>query len=439
MKNKITLDTLTTSVFDAIESGGGKVYIVGGTVRNLYINEQVDYHDIDVEVYHLSLVELQKILSQFGTVNEVGKSFGILKVSCLPTIDFALPRQEVNIGNKHTDFEVIVDQDMDMKIASSRRDITMNAMLYEYQTGRILDFYHGKEDIDQGIIRMVNKESFKEDPLRVLRIARFVAKYQFDVEKETKLFCKEMVERKLLDSLSSERIYEEYCKILMSSRPSHGFEFLNDMQALPKYLEDLKNTMQRLDYHPEGNVWNHTMLVVDLGALVKQKTSDPLSFMWSCLLHDIGKPETTTEKGSAPKHQLIGADVFRENCTTLIRSKTMQKYIITMIKYHMELMNMARNKARDRVYYRVLHKIDGIFPLEDLLLLTKCDKLGRLKDGSEDIKLLESYIQDKVEKLGKEALIPCIDGEVLISLVYQPTTQFSKILYDEYKMQKNGK
>lgn len=439
MKNKIPLDAFITTVFDAIEDSGGKVYIVGGTVRDLYINQQVDFHDIDVEVYHLSLPQLEEILSRFGTVNEVGKSFGILKLSTLSTIDFALPRQEINIGNKHTDFDVIVDEDMDMKLASSRRDITMNAMLYEYQTGRILDFYHGKEDINHKIIRMVNKKSFKEDPLRVLRVARFVAKYQFDVDSETISFCKEMVASRLLETLSQERVYEEYSNILMTSKPSAGFEFLLEVNALPKYLKDLVHTMQRLDYHPEGSVWNHTMLVIDLGALCKHKSSYPLAFMWSCLLHDIGKPSSTTPTGSAPKHHLIGTDIFREVCTQLITSKKMQKYIRTMIKYHMELMNMAKNNARDNVYYRLLKYIDGIFPLEDLILLTKCDKLGRAMNSHESIKKLETYMQDKIDRLGKTALVPCIDGETLISLGYQPSTKFSEILDDAYKMQMQGK
>lgn len=437
--HKIELDALTTAVFDAIENHGGRVYIVGGTVRNLYIQETLVSHDLDVEVYHLSVEQLQQILSQFGIVNEVGKSFGILKVSSLPSIDFALPRKEINMGTKHTDIEVIVNPDMDLKIAASRRDITMNAMLYEYKTGRILDFYHGKDDINKKTIRMVNKNTFKEDPLRVLRVARFVAKYQFTVEDETKQFCQQMVRANMLETVSNERVYEEYSNILLTSKPSDGFLFLSEIGALPKYLEDLKVTKQRLDYHPEGNVWNHIMLVIDLAALSKQKASNPLAFMWSCLLHDIGKPKSTTSTGSAPKHHLVGVDVFNTYGSSLIQSKKMRKYIKVMIKNHMELMNMARNNARDRVYYRLLKEIDGIFPIEDLILMTKCDKLGRLRDGSESMKVLDSYLQDKIQRLGKKALVPCVDGEVLISLGYQPSIEFSNILDDAYTMQMQGR
>jgi tRNA nucleotidyltransferase (CCA-adding enzyme) len=439
VKNKLVFDDITVAVFEAIEANGGEVYIVGGTVRDLYINQRIeDFHDIDVEVYHISLTKLQTVLATFGMVNEVGKSFGILKVSSLPKIDFALPRQEKTIGEKHTDFSVIVNPDMDKKIASSRRDITMNAMLYEYHSGRILDFYEGQKDIDLRQIRMVNKETFKEDPLRVLRVARFAAKYQFVVEEETKQWCQQMVQEGLLNTLSKERVYEEYCQILMCGQPSIGFTFLRSIGALPKYLEDLQTTMQRLDYHPEGSVWNHTMLVIDIAALCRQQSSYPLAFMWSCLLHDIGKPKKTTPEGSSPKHHLAGVDVFDQECRSLIPSKKMKSYIKTMILYHMEIMNMARNSARDKIYYRLLHDIDGILPLNDLWLLTKCDKLGRLRDGSEGINEAENYLQDKIERLGKDALVPCIDGEVLLSLGYLPGKQFSEMLKEAYVMQMQG-
>jgi len=438
VKSKIPLDTLTSSIFDAIEEFGGKVYLVGGTVRDFYRNQTFHAYDLDVEVYQLTLSQLEKVLSQFGTVNVVGKCFGIVKVSCLPDVDFALPRKEISMGKKHTDFDVIFDPYMDKRVAAGRRDFTMNTLLYEYQTGAILDYYNGKEDIDSRLIRMVNPNAFKEDPLRILRAARFAARYQFDVEKKTMETCQKMVLKGALKALSTPRVYQEYCHILLAARPSLGFAFLSQVGALPKYLEDLKQTMQRLDYHPEGNVWNHTMLVIDLAAQTKHKSSYPLAFMWSCLLHDIGKPITTTPTGSAPKHHLVGVDVFRTQCTTLIQSKKMQTYIATMIAHHMELMHMAKNNAKDIKYYRLLKEIDGIFPITDLILFTKCDKFGRLMDSSKNIEQLTVYIEDKIKRLGIKALKPCITGKTLLSLGYQPSLNFSKMLEEAYTMQMQG-
>lgn len=438
MKNKLIFNELETAVLQAIENAGGKVYIVGGLVRDLLIYKDVDYHDVDVEVYHLSIEALQDILASFGKVDEIGKSFGILKLSVLPHFDFALPRTEVKVDTGHLGFEVTVDENLDLYKACKRRDITINALLYEYSSGEILDFFGGLEDINQQCIRMVNPDTFKEDPLRVLRIAQFASRLEYYVDSRTKEHCRQMVKEGLLQSLSNERVYQEYCKLLMSRVPSIGLTFLKDIQALPKYLDALQSTKQRLDYHPEGNVWNHTLLVVDMAALVKDRTSNPLSFMWSCLLHDIGKPIVTTDKGHAPGHDKAGVQVFKEECRNWIASSTMQKYIITMIQYHMTIMNMVRNNGRDITYLRLLKSIEGIFPLQDLILMSKCDKLGRLRDSHEDIRELDRFIKDKQERLGNVAYKPIVTGQDLLELGYIESRQFKEMLDVAYDRQLQG-
>lgn len=439
MKNKLTFNTYERKVLDSIEKSGGKVYIVGGVVRDLLILDNIVQHDIDVEVYNLTIEELQTVLSTFGTVDEIGKSFGILKLSTLPDFDFSLPREEKKIGNTHRSFEITIDRNLDSKNASLRRDLTMNALLYDYRTNEIIDHFNGIEDIKNKCIRMVNQNTFKEDPLRVLRVARFASTYQFDIEDKTSLFCKEMAEQGLLDSLSSERVYEEYCKILLSKVPSIGFKFLNKINALPQYLSILQQTNQRLDYHPEGNVWNHSLLVLDLAALVKHRASNPLGFMWGALFHDLGKAIVTTKEGSAPMHNDAGVKVFEQYCTTLITNKKLQQYIKTIISYHMHLMNMVRRNAEDAAYYKVLKGIDGIMPIEDLVLISKCDKLGRLRDSHQDILKLDDYINDKIQRLGTKALVPVVCGKDLIDLGFKQSSLFKKILDEAYLLQLKGK
>ena len=134
-----------------------------------------------------------------------------------------------------------------------------------------------------------------------------MSRYGFKMDPDTKNLCQSIVEEGGLDTLSTERIYTEYCKILMGLYPSQGLNFLRDIHGLPFYLQDLDTTHQRTDYHPEGSVWNHTMLVTDLAALCKHHTSEPLWFMWSALLHDIGKPLVTTPEGHAYGHAEEGA------------------------------------------------------------------------------------------------------------------------------------
>lgn len=439
MKNKLVFHGVAKTILDTMEMHGGKVYIVGGLVRDLVLFNQVDYHDVDVEIYHLSLEKVQEILSQFGKVNEIGKCFGILKVSVLPNFDFALPRLEKKIGVSHQDFEVFVDENLELKEATKRRDLTMNALLYEYCSDTIIDLYQGMQDIQHSCIRMVNPNTFKEDPLRVYRIAQFASRFGFCVDSTTKQYCKEMVKAGALKNLSQQRVYDEYCKLLMSLQPSIGLLFLKDIGALPTYLQALENTIQRQDYHPEGNVMNHVLLVVDIAALVKTKASNPLGFMWACLLHDLGKPVVTTNDGHAPKHNEAGVTVFQEQCTSLITSTKLQKYIKTMIFYHMHLMNMVRNHAKDIAYLRLLKGIDGIVPIEDLVLISKCDKLGRLRDCHQSVVQLDRYMDDVKARLGTTAVTPLVNGHDLLSIKHIEAIKYTEILKDVYELQLRGK
>lgn len=429
------LDTLARIIFDDIIAHGGCVYIVGGSVRDKVLGIE-NNHDIDVEVYHLTYTKLHEILSCYGHVNTFGKSFAIMQLDQLPGYDFALPRKENKTGDKHQDFEVIIDPDLSLEKAIQRRDLTMNALMYDYQNDEIIDLCHGLEDIQNKVVRCVNPHTFIEDPLRVLRIAQFIARFEMEVDKETKELCQHMVNEHMLDHLSVERIYQEYCKILMSSRPSLGFEFLKEIHALPSYLQDLATTNQRLDYHPEGDVFAHTMLVIDLAALAHDKVDEPLSFMWACLLHDIGKPLVTTKEGSAPAHNEAGVEVFKT--VDLIQSKKQREYIETMIMYHMHLMNMARNQSRDIKYLRLLKNIDKKISLNDLMWMSCCDKLGRGRVVYRQYHEFWEYMNDKMERLGIKARDAIISGDDLIHYGFKQSREFKNILNEAYDLQLQG-
>ena len=310
MESKFSLTPLALDVFEAIKQAGGHVYLVGGCVRDFLLKRRSK--DIDVEVHHLSFAALKEVLSPFGTVQVMGAAFAVVHLSTLEGYEFALPRIEEKTGLKHQDFNVIVDPDLPLEKACARRDFTINSMLYDIETRTVIDFYSGQKDLKNGILRATNGDHFSEDPLRVLRGASFMSRYGFKMDPDTKNLCQSIVEEGGLDTLSTERIYTEYCKILMGLYPSQGLNFLRDIHGLPFYLQDLDTTHQRTDYHPEGSVWNHTMLVTDLAALCKHHTSEPLWFMWSALLHDIGKPLVTTPEGHAYGHAEEGAALFDE-------------------------------------------------------------------------------------------------------------------------------
>ncbi len=149
-----------------------------------------------------------------------------MQLENLKGYDFALPRQEKKVGEKHQDFEVIINPELPLEKAVKRRDLTMNALMYDYQNEEIIDLCGGLDDIKKHQVRCVDPQSFVEDPLRVLRIAQFIARFEMTVEEKTFDLCYQMVQQGMLKHLSIERIYGEYCKILMSPRPSIGFEFL---------------------------------------------------------------------------------------------------------------------------------------------------------------------------------------------------------------------
>ena len=279
----------------------------------------------------------------------------------------------------------------------------MNALMYDYQNEEIIDLCGGLDDIKKHQVRCVDPQSFVEDPLRVLRIAQFIARFEMTVEEKT------------FDL---------------------GFEFLKRIKALPFYLSDLITTHQRLDYHPEGDVFTHTMLVIDVAALTKHKTDAPLSFMWSCLLHDIGKPLVTTADGHAPQHNEAGVKVFQK--VKMIQSKKQRQYISTMIMYHMHLMNMARNHGKDLSYLRLLKKIDGKVSMNDLICISCCDKLGRGKVAQEQYDAFFTFIEDKIARLGTQAPQPLINGYILIQNGFQQNKQLKMILDEAYDLQLQG-
>lgn len=437
MKNKFNFAPLAKNIFQDIDKAGARAFLVGGAVRDMLLYGHSG-NDFDVEIYGLTVNELETILNKYGHVNAVGKSFGILKLDQLPEYDFALPRTETKVGNSHQDFKVQVNHELDLKTAAMRRDITINALMYEIKTGKIYDFFHGLDDLNKKTIRMVNEKTFVEDPLRVLRVAQFASRLDFCIDANTKQKCKQMVKAGLLNNLSNERVFQEYNKLLLSTHPSVGLTFLKEIKALFPCLDILSSTMQRLDYHPEGDVWHHTLLVTDLAALCAHKTQNPLGFMWSALLHDIGKPSVTTSEGRAPGHNEAGVRVFNEQLKELICDKKLQKYIKTMIYYHMHLMNMVRNGAKDYSYYKILKGIDGIITIQDLILITKCDKLGRYKDEHENINNFAKIMNEKMAKLGTKALKPIIDGNDLKALGIKQSSKYKELLDWAYDLQLRG-
>lgn len=226
-------DSYLINVLNKIISYDGTPILVGGCVRDYFLNLPVK--DYDIEVYGInSLEELEHILEEFGDVNLVGKSFGILKLFSKVTnqeYDFSFPRTESKVALGHRGFEVIVQGDLEYKEASKRRDFTINSIGYDFKNRVFLDPYDGRADLEKKVLRYIDEITFIEDPLRVYRAIQFSARFNFQIDKKTYNLCKQITLTNEFKNLSKERIYEEYKKLfLKSKKPSIGLLVLNDLE-----------------------------------------------------------------------------------------------------------------------------------------------------------------------------------------------------------------
>ena len=274
----------TDEIANKIKEKGGSLYLVGGAVRNKFLNLEI--HDEDYCVCGLTEEEFIKL---FPNAKPRGKAF---KVFDLDGKEFALARKDVKKGLGHKDFEIQSNPKITIEEDLYRRDITINSIAQDVLTKEIIDPFNGLKDIQNKIIRATSL-SFKDDPLRVYRVARFASQLEFNVDVETIKLMKSM--KSELSTLSKERVFEELKKALATDKPSIFFEVLRKADVLDahfKEINDLIGVLQPEKYHPEGDAYNHTMLVLDY---VSQNAKD-LSIRFSALVHDLGKGLTPKEE-----------------------------------------------------------------------------------------------------------------------------------------------
>ena len=271
-----------------IEQAGGRLYLVGGAVRDEFL--KLKNTDDDYCVVGLSNEEFE---SMFPNAYKRGKDFPVYDIDGK---EFALARKEKKVGEGHTKFEIETNKNITIEDDLKRRDITINSIAKDVLTGKIIDPFNGIKDINDKLIKMTSK-AFSEDPLRVYRVARFAAVLEFDVDEKT--ICEMRKIKEELKSLSSERVFVEFKKALSSKRPSIFFEVLKKSDVLDvhfKEIYDLIGKEQPIQYHPEGDSYNHTMNVLDNSC----KLTDKLEIRYSCLVHDLGKG--TTPENILPHH-----------------------------------------------------------------------------------------------------------------------------------------
>ena len=244
----IELPKKITKLAETIKQNGGRAMLVGGCVRDELM--KVEPKDFDLEIYGIEPFKLKKILESFGKVDAVGEAFTVYKIG--QDLDVALPRRERKTGRGHKGFVVEGDPQMSFEEAAKRRDFTVNAIMQDALTGEIIDVYDGQTDIENKILRVVSKETFAEDSLRVLRAAQFAARFGFEIEAETVEICRSID----LTDLPKERVWGELEKLLLKAeKPSIGLHFLRELgiinQLFPE-IEAMIGVPQESAWHPEG-------------------------------------------------------------------------------------------------------------------------------------------------------------------------------------------
>ncbi len=238
-----------------VNDKGGVAYFVGGTVRDMLLGKNPK--DIDIEVFGVSQDTLESILATFGEVNLVGKAFGVYKVG---ELDIALPRTETKTGDGHKGFTVVPNPFLPVVDAMRRRDFTINAIYQNVLTGEISDFFNGQDDLAKGVIRIVDKVTFLDDSLRVLRACQFASRFGFIVADI------DFMRTVDLSDLPAERVMGEMEKLLLGADVGHGLTMLDEVGAIGQLfpeLDILRTIPQDEFWHPEGDVWTHTLMVMD--------------------------------------------------------------------------------------------------------------------------------------------------------------------------------
>ena len=391
--------------------------------------------------------EIEDTLRSLGRVDAVGRAFGVLKVSGLAelegSVDVAMPRRDSKVGPGHRGIAVEGDPHMSVEQATRRRDFTLNALLFDPLTRELLDPHGGQRDLASRLLRAVDVRTFGEDPLRALRAVQFAARFDLTVEAETARLCATLP----LAELPAERVFGEIEKLLLKARrPSRGLALMHAWGLLPVLapeLVPLAETPQDPGWHPEGDVWTHTMMVVDQAAALCVDLDRPraLALMLAALCHDLGKPETTRleegrlrsrgheDAGVAPTealldrwhvHSLLGYDVRGQ--------------AVALVAHHLKPGQLYDNRAKvsDGAIRRLAGKCDP-----DLLYrVARADCVGRLGDFEP---VAMEWFRERVRALDARRLPAAIlQGRDLLALGLSPGPELGRILKAVYERQLDG-
>lgn len=422
-----------------VATRGGRALAVGGFVRDRLLERASK--DLDVEVFGVPEAELQALLGELGRVDAVGQAFPVYKVG---GVDVALPRRESKTGRGHKGFAVVGDPLMTPADAARRRDFTINAILWDPLTDDLVDPFHGRNDLARRVLRVVDPETFGDDSLRVLRALQFAARFEMTLDEEAMALCRRIA----LDDLPSERVWGEFEKLLLvAERPSIGFALARELGVVRQLLPDLEalyDCPQEPEWHPEGSVWTHTLMVIDEarrrnGDLDRARLA---TVMLAAICHDLGKPATTAVidgRIRSPGHEEAGVEpatrlLDRLNIFTL-DGFDVRTQVLGIVAHHLKpgAFHKVGDRVTDGAFRRLAQKVD----MELLARLARADCHGR--GGGFDCSAMDWFIE-RARTLGVEHRppAPILMGRHLLEMGVAPGPRMGEILKAVYEAQLDG-
>ena len=377
----------------------GELYRVGGSVRDELMGVAHGEEDVDYLVRGIEPRQLEKLLSAFGQVAHVGKSFGVYKFKASDETfehDIAFPRKEISTGPGHREFEVDWEPTHSVEADLGRRDFTINAIAVNLEDGSIVDPFGGRRDIESRCLRMIFPEAFREDSLRILRGIRFAARFALEIETATAKAMRACAS--LLGSLSAERIQDEFNKIISQcQKPSEAFGMMHELGALRVVLPELDRTfgVEQNEYHPDDVFW-HSVKSCDRAPQGNRLVR------WAALLHDLGKVDArqiVKDDDSPPRvvfygHEELSAALAQTVLERLRYSNEFVKRCVHLVRHHMYYYQSEWNRGTVRRFIRTI----GEENLEDLFELRRADLMSRdLDDRAAEIEELRRRIQDELD------------------------------------------
>jgi poly(A) polymerase len=415
-----------------LRAAGHQAYLVGGCVRDILLEREPADYDVSTDATPERVQEL------FPHSLAVGAKFGVIVVIDEPgfgdaaQVEVATFRSDVGYSDgRHPDKVVYTDSAQeDVK----RRDFTINALLLDPETNEVLDFVGGRKDLKAGIIRAIGRpeERFREDKLRMVRAVRFAARFRYAIEAST--FTAILKSAAAIHEVSAERIRDELTKILTEGAARRGFELLDETRLLDELLPEvarMKGVEQPPQYHPEGDVWTHTLIMI--GGLPAGCSP---TLAWGVLLHDVGKPPTFTPP-SGPngrirfdEHVEVGTRMAEEICRRLRFSNDDTAQIAALVSGHMRFKDVPQMKPSTLKRFVRAERFEEHMELHRLDCASSHGHLDNY-----------DYVRRFLAETPPEQVRPprLVTGDDLISLGYKPGPPFHAILEAVEEAQLNGR